>query len=568
MSRKKKTVQRKHDKKNEAKKAKKKGSTKPKNSYKSNKPKALESLFGSIKKESKNWGKKTKEMIRSALPGNNDTSTGKPYSRKRQRNGNDGGKKAGQQKFRFKMPPVVPTGQIPWWSNPTSAPSFTERMKIFDAISVDPHSMWLLNQELMTFSNYVQLSPQESNAREHLINTIQDISRELFGIEESDCQVFGSYAARPVCTFESDIDLSIWGIVACKQQEKSSDRGDDESLYDTMKQPPPIMATDALIDDNHSEHPNAKKQHKILKWKAAIDEFERQKELKEQSEGEDKKKKASESFGAGKEPTTKPEEREASLFVIDREGDTLEEEKKSDDLLYQFAAADEPLAKGIEGETPSAVKSNREEEDDKNDSSIVKDSDSSSDDTAHKLEGMKVRKFPQADSIDAYSGAKLLALPDAEGIESTYDPDDLYGDAEEDDEEEALITKPRARPRSHSLISLSSSTTCSDNQSLDETGLEVSFITQPSCQRRRSSSGDSARTDEETRALIVRKLNLLGKRIRKTGVATMLHVRKKARVPIINMETRYGYECDIALGGHNGTDTSSYASTKISQHPW
>jgi hypothetical protein len=28
---------------------------------------------------------------------------------------------------------------------------------------------------------------------------------------------------------------------------------------------------------------------------------------------------------------------------------------------------------------------------------------------------------------------------------------------------------------------------------------------------------------------------------------------RSAGVPIINMLTHYGFECDIALGGHNGT---------------
>lgn len=36
-------------------------------------------------------------------------------------------------------------------------------------------------------------------------------------------------------------------------------------------------------------------------------------------------------------------------------------------------------------------------------------------------------------------------------------------------------------------------------------------------------------------------------------------------VPIINFQSHFGFEADIAMGGHNGTDTSSYASRQVSK---
>jgi DNA polymerase sigma len=36
-------------------------------------------------------------------------------------------------------------------------------------------------------------------------------------------------------------------------------------------------------------------------------------------------------------------------------------------------------------------------------------------------------------------------------------------------------------------------------------------------------------------------------------------------VPIINLKSHFGFEADIAVGGHNGTDTSSYASLQVSR---
>jgi len=66
-----------------------------------------------------------------------------------------------------------------------------------------------------------------------------------------------------------------------------------------------------------------------------------------------------------------------------------------------------------------------------------------------------------------------------------------------------------------------------------------------------------------TRTRVVNSLYKLTRPLR--PFASQMHVRKKARVPIINMVTHFGFECDIALGGHNGADTSSYARTQLSR---
>jgi hypothetical protein len=39
-----------------------------------------------------------------------------------------------------------------------------------------------------------------------------------------------------------------------------------------------------------------------------------------------------------------------------------------------------------------------------------------------------------------------------------------------------------------------------------------------------------------------------------------------ARVPIVKLETKLGFEADIAIGGHNGTDTSFYAAAQAEKY--
>jgi hypothetical protein len=142
------------------------------------------------------------------------------------------------------------------------------------------------------------------------------------------------------------------------------------------------------------------------------------------------------------------------------------------------------------------------------------------------------------------------------GLQRTESGDDDCSD----EEEEEPILNDKMRSRSQSVISLCSATTCSDTEEKewDDSGMEVSFVSHA------SPAGKLAPTaaptlDDETRAKVIRALNSLSRRLRGNSLTKNVHVRKKAKVPIINMETRFGYECDIAIGGHNGTDTSSFA---------
>jgi len=539
--------------------------------------KSFGSIYGSIKNESQNWGKRTRAMSEAALEG-------KPYfehgSRKRPRQNkkfNKNNRKApppGPQ-FRLKMPHLVPPGQIPWWRKSGSKPAQKKMMKLLDEIDVNASSMSLLDIELEAFCKYVQLSANEIETRDNLISTIRNEAKERFGIQNSDVKVFGSYAARPVCTFESDVDLVIWGLVASGESEDkrvNEDRFQKESI--TSPQPTPEHY------NTKKQSKNMKKQSNILKWKAAIDVFEKQ--LAAETFEEDNTNTDGSSSGidqladaegkpaavAGATADTAEtsaikegdangngaDKGAASLFVIDRRGCESPEQQ---DASAARATANKNDEDNVSPEEDTKVPS----------ASLSVDSDN---DTADKLEGLKNRESIESGDRSEF---RRLALPGAEGLDEGTYADEMknaieYDDDEDDGEqEEALITAPRpkTRPRSFSLISLSSATTCSDNQTVDEDGLEVSFVTNPPS--RLTISNRASKLSDDVRALVNSKLNQLSKRLRKAGVATSIDLRKWARVPILNMKTRYGYECDIGVGGHNGNDTSAYAGSQISQHP-
>jgi hypothetical protein len=191
------------------------------------------------------------------------------------------------------------------------------------------------------------------------------------------------------------------------------------------------------------------------------------------------------------------------------------------------------------------------------------DSDESDADSADKLTALKDRKKSPDHSIRAgflHQDAEYVA---AQEEESDQDEDD-EGEQDEKLKTEDEKLKTESRPRSRSIISLCSATTCSDTEEKewDDSGMEVSFVSNRTSSFRKAETAAPIGPTGETRVKVVRALNSLSRRLRGKGLADQIFVRKWAKVPIINMETRFGYECDIAIGGHNGTDTSSYASSQ------
>ena len=67
----------------------------------------------------------------------------------------------------------------------------------------------------------------------------------------------------------------------------------------------------------------------------------------------------------------------------------------------------------------------------------------------------------------------------------------------------------------------------------------------------------------KTRIRIVSVLQGLTSHLRRSSFTNTVECRSRARVPIVNCNTRTGFEGDIAIGGHNGMDTSTYAQTQV-----
>ena len=455
-----------------------------------------------------------------------------------------------------------------------------------------PHySLKKLSLELRAFADYVRLSEAEIKSRQSVIQKIQSLCRTLFGVPSEACQVFGSFSTLSVCTFSSDIDLALHDVVPVAIEQKDVAESDGDVDDDaTPRQASKRLKTEnsSRIQDRVEPDPNVKRQARVSEWKAALEEAEQTLTSKQatipiemQTVTTEEKSSSVEARAALTSSTTVstftrvelaesralPSSAESNdeglpLFVIDREGCP----DADDDDEVQVVRTDAPTVT-----------------DTSKDSSVV-DGDDNEEDMSARIAAGETRKIEQKrepakrlneseeedevkdDDSDADSADILAPLKKrlANDVSQDNIPDSSLGGPSRDDPGEEEEVELDTRPRSRSIISLCSATTTSsaDEREWDESGMEVSFISSAKSSQKQGPIGPSG----EARYQVIRALNSLSKKLRRTDFASgQITVRKFAKVPIINMETRFGYECDIAIGGHNGTDTSSYASVQCSR---
>ncbi|KAL7545244.1 hypothetical protein ACHAWF_008597 [Thalassiosira exigua] len=138
-------------------------------------------------------------------------------------------------------------------------------------------------------------------------------------------------------------------------------------------------------------------------------------------------------------------------------------------------------------------------------------------------------------------------------------PIDLCDDnsSSEEEEEEAFMDENVAEP-------LSSKGTKVDKKMPAKEVLELSLTSNSSRRglykmRAKPSFGPTGKI----RTYVLSALRSLTRQLRRSSFTHTIECRSKARVPIINCGTRTGFEGDIAVGGHNGVDTSTYADSQV-----
>ncbi|KAG7366439.1 hypothetical protein IV203_029109 [Nitzschia inconspicua] len=429
---------------------------------------------------------------------------------------------------------------VPWCKNVDNCGNKKRHNKLsrtLNGYSVSESSLHHLNKEMAHFVEYVRLTPAERESREYLIRNIKSVCKDLFGIDEQLCQTFGSFAVPGVCTFSSDIDMAIWGVVA--KDESDDERDTSTTKIDlNRKRSISLAESEGSLSEveeklhpsvQQQDHPNRKKQERILQWKNAINHA-LETSLSETFKAKERRDTGNDSQQGQK--SNHGDEEVQELFVLDRRGiDEVEVEKDT----ANFQPDQE-----VDGE--KSYVDHRYDDSSKRDSTDEDDCDD-----ADKLEALWSRAKQEEGEFGCRSkmGGHLI-------LDNNSENDDEV----EDDEPYSAINA--RRPRGQSMVSLSSATTCSGADGFDDSGMEVSYTVS-----KMTTSNFNSGPTGRNRTAVVNALYKIAKRMK--PYATTLHVRKKAKVPIINFQSHFGFEVDIAMGGHNGTDTSSYASIQVSR---
>ena len=407
----------------------------------------------------------------------------------------------------------------------------------------------LLNDELLAFSNYVKLSPNEVKVRKDFIDFLGGAVKDAFqkskyhkrfdrpttpeasaDDETPRLEVFGSFATLNVCTYNSDIDLSLWGVVPGEKKPAAQ----RELFSKTQSAKPPEIdestrpedglkpqATGSLTDQGKTGGleqggtPSGEKVPRkdlVSKWAQALDAYDNANEISQgPSPGRQSVSRQTTNDDTSKrvEPGNSQSETSgcSGLFFIDRVGEQSTDSHAKD-------------ATNTNGEKKVALQNGVPR-----DLIAIESSDESDVDDADKLESFRTTK--------AFDGTEHnpISLSSA----SNSDSDDLDGKQEDD-----------------------------DDQGNDVDTMEVSFISQPRSAASRLLQSSPLKVSGRARDQCVFALTALYRTLRRRRfmVPDVLLI-KKARVPIIKMKSSLGFEADIAVGGHNGADTRHYAASQV-----
>jgi len=198
-----------------------------------------------------------------------------------------------------------------------------------------------------------------------------------------------------------------------------------------------------------------------------------------------------------------------------------------------------------------------------------KNDDSDDDDSADKLSSYYQRRNNRHDDITTTSPTKpssLLTVICRDNVDTSDDENEYLkhnssdGDSSEDDD---------GSIDSDNELSLPSKTVAATTNAATPSryNMEVMELSVTSNNNNTQAAAVVVGPRGKTRTRVVSTLLCLTRQLRMSShYVHTIECRTKARVPIINCSTRMGFEGDIAIGGHNGVDTSMYAQVQSARY--
>jgi len=327
-------------------------------------------------------------------------------------------------------------------------------------------------------------------------------------------RTFGSFASLDVCTYASDVDISIWGAVEPPTQAAVNISSSTISNSSTTTSKDTSSAVIDLSTDSDM------KQQRIQRWRDAIAHVNFS--TSEEQPNIVSNNNASDIIDLIKEDDEDNKEECPPIFVIDRKGQTLEDMPT---LAPNRTSCNPTISTTVTTVTVST--SDEEEKEEEEDSKYSK----------------------SRNDLDNNS----IIINRSTAREESSDEDDA----------DPLI-------RFHPV----------NAGTQDNHQMEVGFIWLPPKQQQHQNISNVVSNNvpmtTKARKKVLNALYRISGVLRRhpilsadfySNTAPKMEVRRFAKVPILAFETNIGIEGDVAIGdGHNGTDTSGYASTMNSRY--
>jgi hypothetical protein len=411
-------------------------------------------------------------------------------------------------------------------------------------------------QELQQLTWYTQLTPDEIQLRCTFVQQLEDlVIQQLSPLSPRStssstnyyrhhhhhpnnpnnsstthrhCQIFGSFASIPICTFQSDLDIALWNIGI---------NGPSNNNHNTMTTRMAHGTTPSTIDSNNKKKSNTMEEVPTPSSPSITKEATRMDPRNHRSTSSTSTSSSSSSYQWKKEQLIKKWK-----IALEAATNCNNDNDDDDDVKivdHQHSGENDTH---YSNHTDSNNKNGQEEEDD-DDDSIAAD---------------PMLSFVQRQRTPTTAAATTVSAPHMR-MSST--------------------TTTTATVVSSTTTSTSTRNDCPDigSNRKDDSILQVSFCAVPP-PFANGGGGIAARSligggpQGYVRTQVVRVLSTLSNTLRKKCHSRHMHLQsvtliKTAKVPIIKLQTTYGFQVDIAVGGY-GTDTSLYAKEQIKLFPY
>lgn len=433
-----------------------------------------------------------------------------------------------------------------------------------------------IDADIESFCAYIKLSPIELKARQAFLDEITGIALNQFGksessrnshINDADDKIrvapFGSFATQSVCTFASDVDICLWGVVKGEKQSEhitfvDADAGCSQKIDDDVNNSQYQHDVCPLLTESQ-----------LLRTMEAIQNISQHPERNIDAPGSDNNDEETQTIPGN------------DLFYIDRVGESIDDVEEQGNVLCKVA------------ETPSNTAAIKPFETDFAGVKLLGcDLDDLDRSTCTEFRGEKdqykevfLKSEQQCDVAcnENDEGTVEGAIEIDDSIDENEESDIIVVDSDYDDADK--LASYYSRQSNSSAIdnpnsggaSFPSNSIHEDDSSRESARIGVDDNDDfNSCQQPQENevlelsltSGQSATKPNtgptgKIRNRVVSVLLSLTNQLRRSSFTHTIECRSRARVPIINCSTRTGFEGDIAIGGHNGVDTSLYAASQV-----